>query len=94
MSGASESSEAEFVVGSELGLHARPAGRLAALARRFEAEIQLGNGQEWVDAGSILSILGLGAAQGARLRVRAIGRDAAAAVAACGELLESAEEPN
>ena len=39
-----EKAEGEFVVGSELGLHARPAGRFAALAARYESEISVGRG--------------------------------------------------
>ena len=41
--------EREFTVRSELGLHARPAGRLASVAGRFECEITLGRGDEKVD---------------------------------------------
>ena len=80
--------EASFTVAAELGLHARPAGEFAALAGRFEAEIEVGNGEEWVDGRSILSLLSLGARQGTCLRVRAQGRDAAEALAALGQLLE------
>jgi phosphocarrier protein len=84
--------EAEFVVANELGLHARPAGRFAALAARFDAEITVGRGGEWVDARSVLSLLSLAAGKGTRLRLRAVGADADEAVAALGALLESPPE--
>jgi phosphocarrier protein len=84
--------EAEFVVANELGLHARPAGRFAALAARFDAEITVGRGGEWVDARSVLSLLSLAAGRGTRLRLRAVGADADEAVAALGALLESPPE--
>ncbi|MBW1684453.1 MAG: HPr family phosphocarrier protein [Deltaproteobacteria bacterium] len=80
--------EAEFVVRSELGLHARPAGRFAALAARFESEIEVGRADEWVDARSVLSLLSLAAGPGTILRLRAAGADAAEAIAALGCLLE------
>jgi phosphocarrier protein len=80
--------EAEFVVENELGLHARPAGRFATLAARFEAEIEVGRDGEWVDARSVLSLLSLAAGPGTRLRLRATGTDAEPAVAALGRLLE------
>jgi phosphocarrier protein len=80
--------EAEFVVGSELGLHARPAGQFVLLAERFESEIQVGRGEEWVDGRSVLSLLSLAASKGTRLCVRAEGPDARAAVEALGALLE------
>lgn len=81
--------EREFTVGYELGLHARPAGRFVALAGRFGAEILVGRGEEWVNGRSVLSLLSLAAGPGVRLRVRAKGSDAAAAVLALGELLEN-----
>lgn len=80
--------EADFVVRSELGLHARPAGRFAALAARFEAEIEVGRAEEWVDARSVLSLLSLAAGPGTVLRLRAEGADAPEAIAALGRLLE------
>ena len=80
--------EAEFVVASDLGLHARPAGQFVALADRFHAEIQVGRGEEWVDGRSVLSLLSLAAGKGTRLSVRAEGPDAREAVAALGALLE------
>jgi phosphocarrier protein len=82
--------EAEFVVQSELGLHARPAGQFVALADRFEAEIKVGRGEEWVDGRSVLSLLSLAASRGTRLCLRAVGPDARAAVEALGALLERA----
>ena len=84
----SELHEGEFVVASELGLHARPAGLFVTLADRFDAEIRVGRGGEWVDGRSVLSLLSLAAAKGTRLCVRAVGPDAREAVAALGALLE------
>lgn len=84
--------EREFIVRSILGLHARPAGRLASLAGRFASEISLGRGEEWVSGSSVLSILCLAATQGTTLRVRAVGADAEQAVAALGVLIESMED--
>jgi phosphocarrier protein len=84
--------EGEFEVRSELGLHARPAGRFVSLAGRFESEISLGRGDEWVNGCSVLSILSLAAGPGTTLRVRAHGIDAERAVRELGELLESLEQ--
>lgn len=81
--------ERVFTVQSPLGLHARPAGRLASLAGRFDSEISLGRGDEWVSGSSVLSILCLAATQGTVLRVRAIGADAEQAVIELGVLIES-----
>ena len=80
----------EFIVAYELGLHARPAGRFVTLAGRFEAEVFVARGEEWVSGTSVLSLLSLAAAHGTRLRIRAVGLDADAAVEALGRLLEDA----
>ena len=81
--------EGEFTVRAELGLHARPAGRFVALAGRYQSEIQVGRGEEWVNGCSVLSILSLAAAQGTALRIRAVGSDAVEAVRELGALIES-----
>jgi phosphocarrier protein HPr len=81
--------ESEFVVRNELGLHARPAGQFVALAARFESQISVARGDEWVDGRSILSLLSLAAGRGTTLRIRAEGADAAEAVEALGRLVET-----
>ena len=86
--------EGEFVVASELGLHARPAGLFVTLADRFDAEIRVGRGGEWVDGRSVLSLLSLAASKGTKLCVRAVGPDAREAVAALGALLERGPTPD
>jgi phosphocarrier protein HPr len=84
--------EGEFTVQSELGLHARPAGRFVALAGRFESEVEVSRGQEWVSGTSVLSILSLAAAQGTVIKVKAVGVDAQRAVAELGALIEAVDE--
>lgn len=84
--------ERSFVVRSELGLHARPAGRFVSIASRYRSEISVCRGDEWVSGRSVLSLLSLAAVQGTTLRVRAVGEDAADAVEVLGRLIESAED--
>lgn len=81
--------EEQFVVESELGLHARPAGEFAAAAAKFSAEVSISRvgSDEWVSGRSVLSLLSLAASRGTALRVRAEGADAQAAVATLGGLL-------
>lgn len=86
----------EFVIQGELGLHARPAGRFASQAGRFDCEVAMSRGgpeDEWVNGRSVLSILSLAAAKGTRLQVRAEGVDAEEAVRVLGALLEAIETP-
>ena len=86
--------ESEFRISSELGLHARPAGRFAAAAARFACEISVGRSGEWVDARSVLSLLSLAAGPGTVVRVRAVGQDAQAAVDTLGSMLEEPMHEN
>ena len=83
--------EGEFAVGSALGLHARPAGRLASLASKFDAIIEISTQTEWVDVRNVLSLLALAAGPGTMLKVRASGIDAESALSAVGELLSKIE---
>jgi len=83
--------EGEFTIRGEVGLHARPAALFSELACKFECEIEVGGGGEWVDGRSILSLMSLGAKTGSRLRIRASGPDAERAVAELGAFLESTD---
>lgn len=74
----------EVVVANQLGLHARPAAKLAQEAQKFSSSVIIvtdgQNGGEPVDAKSILDILTLAAAHGSRLTLKAQGLDAADAL--------------
>ena len=87
----------EFVVQvqDELGLHARPAARLARIAQSFVSEVSLSlAGEEDVadraDAKSILDILSLCAPKGASLVLRCTGPDAGQAAEALTHLFANA----
>ncbi|MEZ4218543.1 MAG: HPr family phosphocarrier protein [Myxococcota bacterium] len=84
--------EGRFTVRRELGLHARPAGQLVALAAKFQSEIEVGIDGRWVNGRSVLSILSLAGVRGTELALRARGADAADAVAALGALIEAPSE--
>ena len=69
------------------GLHARPAGQWAQLAKRFGARVHVRCGDTVADAKSLAALLSLGAGRGAQLRLSAQGADAAAALAALQDLI-------
>jgi phosphocarrier protein HPr len=81
-----EPSETKLPVLNRLGLHARAAAKIAALANNFQAEIFLEKNGAKADARSILDILTLGCPQGTEIRLRAQGPDADQAIAALSEL--------
>ncbi|GAB1645409.1 phosphoenolpyruvate--protein phosphotransferase [Krasilnikovia sp. MM14-A1259] len=75
------------------GLHARPAARLVALARTFDADVWIRNldtGSPWVSASSLSRVATLGARQGHRIEVRASGPEARRAVEQIAALADRA----
>ena len=64
------------LVQGELGLHARPAAKLAQTAQQFHSRITLEYDDMVADAKSILDILSLAAGRGASLTLRCTGEDA------------------
>ena len=70
----------QVCVTTGMGLHARPAARLAEEAQKFSSDILLAAGEQEVDAKSILDILTLAAAEGVTLEIRVRGNDAAMAL--------------
>lgn len=79
---------AEVKIINQLGLHARAAAQLVRLAGTFTSRIKLKRADESAvaDAKSILSVLTLAAARGARLIIEADGADEREALTAIEEL--------
>lgn len=71
----------DYTIKDELGIHARPAGELVKLAKKFESDIKItGNGRE-ADAKRIFSVMGLAVKQGQNVEVSANGVDETEAAA-------------
>jgi phosphocarrier protein FPr/phosphocarrier protein len=70
------------------GLHARPAGLIAAEAKTRESDIRIGLGDRTANARSPVALMGLGIQAGDEITVTAQGPDAAAAVDALARLIE------
>lgn len=69
-----------FVVANEKGLHTRPSTELVKCATSFRSQIMLVHQKDTVNAKSLLGILMLAAAKGAKIQVLAEGEDAEQAV--------------
>jgi len=69
-----------FVVGNDRGLHTRPSTEIVKCATSFKSEVRLAYQKNQVNAKSILGVLMLAAAKGARISIEAIGDDAEQAV--------------
>ncbi|MDQ3032591.1 MAG: HPr family phosphocarrier protein [Myxococcota bacterium] len=83
------SAEGTFTIVNELGLHARAATKLVQLAGRYRCELELEKDGQVANAKSIMGVLLLCGSPGSRIRVRARGPEARAAVEAIGVLIAS-----
>lgn len=76
------------------GLHARPAARVAALAKSFAARVHIAAHERTADARSMVALMALGLRRDDEAILSAAGADADAAVAAVAALIESGmDEP-
>ena len=75
---------ATLLIDNPAGLHARPATKLAKLAKSFKAKVLLARTEDgpWIDAASVLKVTGLKAARGTELLMRSDGAEAATAMTA------------
>lgn len=73
---------------NELGIHARPAAMFVKLANKFASEITVEKGSEQVNGKSIMGIMMLAAGKGSKIKISAVGEDAALAVKEIEELIQ------
>ncbi len=81
--------EREVAISNRLGLHARAAARFVKTASRFDAVVTVTCGTTTSDGKSILGLLFLAARTGCRIRIRATGPDADAALDALTRLVRN-----
>jgi phosphotransferase system HPr (HPr) family protein len=81
--------EATLEIKNRLGLHLRAASTLAQSLKQFSSTVMLSYGDQEVNARSVTSLIMLGAAQGAKLKVKTEGDDAQATMAAVKSLFEA-----
>ena len=82
----------ELLVANASGLHARPAARFAAEAKRFEADLSLEHGGRTANCKSVISVLRLGVSAGSTITVHADGPDAEPALERLAALLDELPE--
>ncbi|EGU47798.1 bifunctional fructose-specific PTS IIA/HPr protein [Vibrio ichthyoenteri ATCC 700023] len=89
---AANDNSAIFKIRNAHGLHARPGAMLVASAKKFEAAITVRNidsESAFVNAKSLMKVIALGVKHGHQLEFVAQGDDAAEALAAIGQAIES-----
>ena len=80
--------ERTFTIKNELGLHARAANMVVQTASNFGCTITVIKDGIEANAKSIMGLLLLAAGQGAKIVVKATGRDAKAAIEEISKLVE------
>ena len=65
----------QYVIQDELRIHARPAGMLARLAKKYESTIEIGKGDRNVLASQLLMLMSLGIKKGDEISVSVEGED-------------------
>ena len=80
---------AEVEITHPTGLHARPAVKLTKLAKSFPATIRLRKvpDGDWVDAKSVVKVMGLKFRTGTMIELEAEGEGAEAAIAELADLV-------
>jgi len=79
----------EVEIINKLGLHARASAKLTQMAGQFQCEVWLTRDTRRVNAKSIMGVMMLAAARGARIGIETEGRDEAAAASAIAALVAS-----
>ncbi len=77
-----------YVITGKTGIHARPAGEIAAIAKRYDCEITAEANGKSCSAGSVVGLMSLGAAEGTRLTFRASGPEGTQALQALRQYME------
>lgn len=80
--------EACLEITNKLGLHARAAAKVVAIASQYNARIRVRRGEQEVDAKSIMGLLTLGAGQGSHVAITVDGEDEDEALTALTDLFQ------
>ena len=69
------------------GMHTRPAGGLVKLLNKFESDIQIGNGQRFVNGKQLMALFSLDFKCGDIMQIKICGKDEVAAQKYCEDYL-------
>jgi len=78
-----------YTIKDEIGIHARPAGMLARLAKEFKSEITIKREGKTVNAAKLMMLMGLGVKCGDTVTVTVSGEDEDKAAEAIEEFLNT-----
>jgi len=78
-----------YTIRDEVGIHARPAGMLAKLAKAFDSEILIERNGKAVNATKLMMLMGLGVKSGETVKVTVVGSDEERAAQAIEEFFKN-----
>lgn len=78
-----------YTVQDEIGLHARPAGMLAKVAKTYKSDILVEKNGRQVNATKLMMLMGLGIKHGDTVKVSVVGEDENEAAAAMQVFFEN-----
>lgn len=67
----------DYTIKDELGIHARPAGSIAKIAKNLNSEITIFNGMKFASASKLMALMGLNVKHGDTITVTIEGGDEA-----------------
>lgn len=79
----------DIVIRNKLGLHARAATKLVRLTQQYSARVCIKQGEQEVEANSVMALMLLASKQGKTITVTARGDDAEAAMDAIEALFQA-----
>ena len=76
-----------YTIKDELGVHARPAGLLVKLAKKYASKVTLEKNGKSCDMRKLMALMGMGVKQGETVTIKVEGDDEEAAAAAVQKFL-------
>ena len=76
-----------YTIKDELGVHARPAGLLVKLAKKYASKVTLEKNGKTCDMRKLMALMGMGVKQGETVTIKVEGDDEEAAAAAVQKFL-------
>lgn len=80
--------EFSYIIKDEIGLHARPAGKLSSLAKEWKSEVIIEKGGKEVNASRLMMLMSLGIKKGDEVKVKVTGEDEKEATASIKHFFE------
>ena len=79
----------QYTITDEIGIHARPAGELAKLAKEFQSKITIKTETKQADAEKLMAVMALGIRHGQTINVEIDGTDEKTAAEAVRKFFEA-----